>query len=133
MTATLPKQPLSLQCAIVCLLIAMILEIIGLGIQAVRGAFGSFSIISAHAFMAITTWATVKYLIDIEKRHVNSLIGVLSSIAANILALLVLIRMELFNPAFYLALLFDGLGSIFLLLPSSMYWLQKSKGGRIVH
>ena len=102
----------------------MILEVIGICVNAVQSNYGGSSVLLAHFFMGVTTFSTVKYLIDIEKRKINSSINIFYSLLFNILFLFLVHYLGYSNSFLVAAEIFDIIGAVFLLCPASMVWLR---------
>ena len=118
------SQPKTLHYAIILILIAMVLEVIGLCVNAIRSDYGDSSVLLAHIFMGISTFSTVKYLIDIENRKINSTINIIISLLLNILFLILIHKFGYTNSFLVTAEIFDIIGAVLLLCPASMLWLR---------
>lgn len=121
----MPERPISIECAVIFILAAMILEIIGISVNAVRLPHTAVILIISHVLMAGTSISTIKYLIDIERGRINSRIGVLVSALSNLIILAFILSAGYANSFLVAAVVFDSIGLAFLVYPRSIWWMRK--------
>ena len=126
------EKPQPIQFAIVFILMGLVCEIIGLSVNAVRSIYGEFNLVIAHALMLLTTFSTIKYLIDLEKNNSDRGLKLLWSVIANIFFILIIIYLEHSNAFILTAELFNIVGVIFLLFPASIMWFRDAESEKTV-
>lgn len=126
----MPARPISLECAILLILAGMILEIIGIAINAVRLPHTTVVLVLSHVLMAGTAFSTIKYLIDLERGRIDSHMGVLISALSNFFIMAFVLAAGYSNGFLVAAFIVDAMGLGLLVYPRSVWWIRRLQRGK---